>query len=181
MIYLYIIFDILFIIYYSFIYISLSLSLRRPLLAGCPRLWGTLSSSGTPYSPPLRPQKHHRIVQPPGVTPVLGRPGAPKIAPKSYLNFDSFLTSFLLRFWLHFEAQNAPETTSEKKRERKTRKREIALPLNVFPCFLGPTWSRNGPKMMPNTCQEACGNDVGKMIQKRHQKYLKMTPKTNQK
>ena len=43
----------------------------------------------------------------------------------------------------------------EKNDGKKTREREIALPLNVFLCLLSLTWSLNGPKMMSNTCREA--------------------------
>ena len=70
-----------------------------------------------------------------------------------------------------------PERLPKKKRGRKTRQREIALPLNVFLCFLGPTWSPNGLKMMPNTCQEALRNGVGKMTEKSSQNERKIAPK----
>ena len=101
----------------------------------------------------------------------------------------TFSLSFLwFVFGSVFGTQNPskmlPEAASEKEREQKTQKREIAPPLNENPCFLGPTWSQNGPKMKPNACQEASENDVGKMVQKQYQQCSKNAPqhgpKTNQ-
>ena len=74
-----------------------------------------------------------------------------------------------------------PEAASEKEREQKTQKREIAPPLNEHPCFLGRTGSENGPKVKQNECQEASENDVGKIVQKQHQKCSQNAPKNGPK
>ena len=108
-------------------------------------------------------------------------PQAPQHGSKIASKIGPVFSIILARFSEPKCFKNSPRSGFTKKREQKTQKREIALPLNENPCFLGTTWSQNGPKMKPNPCQEASENDVGKMTSKLHQKCSQNSSQNNQK
>ena len=91
--------------------------------------------------------------------------------------FFTLLEPFFGRFWEPKSSKTAPKTDSKK---NKNRKHEIAPPLNENLCFLGHTWSQNGPNVKPNVCLEASENDVRKIIKKCLQKRSQKGPKWEQ-
>ena len=99
------------------------------------------------------------------------------IPPTPFLD-HFFWVQISTRFWYRFGSdfgrslgaktlpKHLSQTISKKEPEQKTQKREIAIHLNVFCCFLGSTWSPNGPKSGQNRHPNGSENEVEKITQK---------------